>query len=156
MKKLNGIKVLAVSTSLLISLGAGSAYAQSTEEAVGAIIGGTAGTIIGGELDKKGSKIEGQIIGGLVGGTLGYVIGGELENDNDLRRRYNDRPGEYYAYQGKAYRRYPHDQYGYISYPISSGDPFYYQDGRKKDHPVFAEHPGRGKGKGLYKNKRRK
>lgn len=138
----------------LTMMSAGQAQAQSTEEGVGAIIGGTAGAILGGEVDKKGSKVEGQVIGAIIGGSLGYVIGGELEQDRELRRRYDDRSGEYYISQGKPYRRYQDSQYGYVSIPISNGDPYYYLDGRKKDHPVFAEHPGQGRGKGLRKNKK--
>lgn len=152
---LKHIKPLTITAMLSGALftAATPASAQSTEEAVGAIIGGTAGTIIGGEIDNKGSKIEGQIIGGLVGGTLGYVIGGELEKDDKIRREYADKPGEYYTYNGQPYRRYKDDQYGYVSMPIYASDPYYFSDGRKKDHPVFAEHPGRGKGKGLRKRR---
>jgi len=139
-----------------LTITAGSAYAQSTEETVGAIIGGVAGSVIGGEIDNKGSKTEGKVIGAVIGGSLGYVIGGELERDRELRQRYQERPGEYYTYGGEPYRRYRNDDYGYVSFPVRSGDPYYYRDGRKKDHPVFAEHPGQGKGKGLKKKKYKK
>ncbi len=145
------LKVFAVATAFGIC--AGTAHAQSTEEVVGAVIGGTAGTYIGGEIDKKGSNKEGKIIGGLVGGTLGYVIGGELEKDNEYRKRYSNRAGEYYIYKGEPYRRYKNDEYGFVSFPIGGSDPYYHYDGRKKSHPVFSEHPGRGKGKGLRKRR---
>ncbi|NNC37907.1 MAG: glycine zipper 2TM domain-containing protein [Acidimicrobiales bacterium] len=137
---------------LMAALGS-PAYAQSTEEVVGAVIGGGAGAYVGGELDNKGSKTEGRIIGGLVGGALGYVVGGALEGDRDVARRHAGGPGEYYQQDGKAFRRYRDDQYGIVSFPIGDRDPYYYRDGRKKAHPVFAVHPGQGKGKGLYKNK---
>lgn len=145
------VKVAAISS--LLSFSVSTAHAQSTEETVGAIVGGVAGTLVGGELDNKGSKTEGKVIGAVVGGTLGYVIGGELEKDDDYRGRYNNKPGEYYTYNGEPYRRYRNDEHGYVSFPISSRDPYYYRDGRKKSHPVFAEHPGRGKGKGLRKRR---
>ncbi len=148
----NAIKVIALVS--LLSATAGVAHAQSKEETVGAILGGTIGAVIGGEIDNKGSSTDGKIIGGLVGGSLGYVIGGDLENDRDIRRRYEGRAGEFYRYDGKAYRRYRDADYGYVSFRIGSGDPYYYSDGRKKAHPVFAEHPGRGNGKGLKKNRR--
>lgn len=148
-KSTQAIKLAALAGVLSFTVTA--AHAQSTEEVVGAVVGGTAGAIVGGEVDKKGSKVEGQIIGGLVGGTLGYVIGGTLDNDRDLRRRYDNEPGEYYSYKGEPYRRYRNDKYGYVSFPVRENDPYYRSDGRKKDHPVFAEHPGRGQGKGLKK-----
>ncbi len=159
MTRLKSIKVLSLvamgSASMLF---ASTAQAQSTEEAVGAVVGGVAGAVIGGELDKKGSKTEGRVIGGVVGAGLGYVIGGALEGDKDeeLRRRYSDKPGQYYSQNGKPYRRYGDPDYGVVSFPIFENDPFYFPNGRKKSHPVFAEHPGRGKGKGLYKNKKQK
>ena len=137
---------------------ASPAYAQSTEETVGAIVGGVAGAIAGGELDNKGSKTEGRIIGGVVGAGLGYVIGGALEGDKDdeLRRRHEGRPGQYYSHNGKAYRRYEDPDHGFVSFPIFDNDPYYFGNGRKKSHPVFAQHPGRGKGKGLYKHNKHK
>ncbi|WP_298918225.1 glycine zipper 2TM domain-containing protein [uncultured Algimonas sp.] len=64
----------------------GPASAQSTEEVLGAVIGGTAGTWIGKELDKKGSTREGEIIGAVIGGSLGYVIGDQIDDRNDRRR----------------------------------------------------------------------
>ena len=145
--------LLSLAVVSVFSLCASTASAQSTEEGVGSVIGGTVGAVVGGELDKKGSRTEGQVIGGLVGGTLGYIIGGALEKDNDLRRRYEGRPGEYVTHNGGAYRRHPNDEHGFVSIRISTDDPYYYGDGRKKSHPVFAEHPGRGKGKGLTKQK---
>ena len=152
-------KVLSVLALASVSVALVSpAHAQSTEEAVGAVVGGVAGAVIGGELDKKGSKTEGRVIGGVVGAGLGYVIGGALEGDKDeeLRRRYGDKPGQYYSQNGKPYRRFGDPDYGVVSFPIFENDPFYFPNGRKKSHPVFAEHPGRGKGKGLYKDKRNK
>ena len=145
--------ILSLAVASAFSLSASTAYAQSTEEGVSSVIGGTLGAIIGGELDKKGSRTEGHVIGGIVGGTLGYVIGGALEKDNDLRRRYEGQSGEYVSYRGQPYRRHRNDEYGFVSIRISTGDPYYYGNGRKKAHPVFAEHPGRGKGKGLTKRK---
>lgn len=144
---------LSLALASAFSLSAGTAYAQSTEEGVSSVIGGTLGAIIGGELDKKGSRTEGRVIGGIVGGTLGYVIGGALEKDKELSRRYEGRPGEYISYEGQPYRRHRNDEYGFVSIRISDFDPYYYGNGRKKAHPVFAEHPGRGKGKGLRKHK---
>lgn len=147
--------ILSLTLAGVFSLSAPAAYAQSTEEGVSSVIGGTLGTIIGGELDKKGSRTEGHVIGGIVGGTLGYVIGGALEKDNDLKRRYEGRAGEYISYQGQPYRRYRNEEHGFVSIGISTDDPYYYTNGRKKAHPVFAEHPGRGKGRGLSKHKRK-
>lgn len=145
--------LIAIAVTSAFSFSASMAYAQSTEEVVGSAIGGTLGAIIGGEFDKRGSRTEGHVIGGIVGGTLGYVIGGELDKDNDLRRRYEGRSGEYITYGGEPYRRHRNDQYGFVSIRIGDRDPYFYRDGRKKAHPVFAEHPGRGKGKGLRKHK---
>ena len=108
----NAIKVFAL--AVMLSATAGVAHAQSTEETVGALLGGTLGAVIGGEVDNKGSSTEGKIIGGLVGGSLGYIIGGELENDRDIRRRYDGRAGEFYRYDGRAYRRYRDADYGYV------------------------------------------
>ena len=129
------------------------AQAQSTEEVLGAIIGGSAGAVVGGELDNKGSKDEGKIIGAVVGGSLGYIVGSGLDNDNDVRNRYADRSGEFYRKDGQAYRRYRDADYGYVSFRVDSNDPYYYSDGRKKSHPVFGKNPG--KAKGHYKKKRR-
>lgn len=140
----------------VMSLAAAPAQAQSTEEALGAIIGGAAGTIIGGEVDKKGSDTEGKVIGGLVGGTLGYIIGSGLDNDDELRRRHAHRPGEYYKHDGRAYRRYRDDQYGFVSIQIGSQDPYYGFDGRRKSHPVFGTNPGKGHAKKGPKHKHKK
>lgn len=138
-----------------LSMAATPAQAQSTEEALGAIIGGTAGAIIGGELDKKGSNDEGKIIGAVVGGSLGYIIGNGLDNDDEVRRRHTNQSGEYYRQDGRAYRRYKDPQYGFVSIRIGNGDPYYYSDGRKKSHPVFGQNPGKAKGhrKGHKKNR---
>ena len=140
-------------TALISSAFVPAAHAQSTEEVLGAVLGGSAGAVVGGEVG-DGSD-ESKVIGAVIGGSLGHVIGGELERDREreLRRRYADRPGEYYTYDGKAYRRYDDPNYGHVSFPIYGDDPYYYRDGRKKEHPVFARHPGKGKGKGLYKNR---
>jgi uncharacterized protein YcfJ len=136
------------------SMSASSAHAQSTNEVLGAVLGGAAGAIIGGEIDNKGSKKEGRIIGGIVGAGLGYVIADQLsgnDRDRELRRRYSGQSGEYYKHDGRSYRRYRDAEYGFVSFPILGNDPYYHFDGRKKSHPVFAQHPGRGKGKGLKK-----
>lgn len=110
------------------------AQAQSTEEVLGALIGGTAGSVIGGKIDNKGSNAEGQVIGAIAGGTLGYIIGDALDNDKDkqLHTRYDGRSGDYYVYNGRAYRRYQDPQYGYVAIPIRDNDRYYYADGRKK------------------------
>lgn len=150
------LSIAAIASVGLVAALSSPASAQSTEEVIGAIIGGTTGGYIGGEIDNKGSRIEGQVIGGLVGGALGYVVGGALEGDRDVARRHAGGSGEYYNQDGKAYRRYRDDQYGFVSFPIFDRDPYYYRDGRKKAHPVFAVHPGQGKGKGLYKNKNKR
>ncbi len=159
MKKLSITKTVgAAILTATFSFSASSAYAQSTDEILGTVLGGAAGALIGGELDNRGSRTEGRVIGGLVGAGLGYVIADELSgNDRDryLRRRYEGRAGEYYNYDGRAYRRYRDANYGYVSLPILGNDPYYYFNGRKKSHPVFAQHPGRGKGKGLRKRHKR-
>lgn len=159
MRKLNVTKTIgAALLAATFSVSAVSANAQETDEVLGAILGGAAGAIIGGEIDNRGSRTEGRVIGGLVGAGLGYVIADELsgnDRDRELRRRYYGQTGEYYRQDGRAYRRYRDRDYGYVSFPIFGGDPFYHYDGRKKSHPVFAQHPGRGKGKGLRKQKKR-
>ncbi len=155
MRKLNVTKTIGAAVlAATLSFSAGSAYAQSTDEVLGTILGGAAGAIIGGEIDNKGSKKEGRIIGGIVGAGLGYVIADELsgnDRDRELRRRYYGQSGEYYNQDGRAYRRYRDADYGFVSFPILGNDPYYHMNGRKKAHPVFATHPGRGKGKGLRK-----
>ena len=146
-----------IAAAALLPLLALPAQAQSTEEALGTVIGGTAGAIIGGEVDNRGSNIEGQVIGAAVGGTLGYVIGDRIDDRNDderrLRARYGDRAGTFYQKDGRAYRRFQDPDYGYVSFPVRDGDPYYYLDGRRKSHPVFADHPGKGQGKGLRKRR---
>ena len=155
MKKLSIKRTIgAALLAATFSIPAGSAYANGTDEVLGAILGGAAGAIIGGEIDNKGSKKEGRIIGGIVGAGLGYVIADELsgnDRDRELHRRYYRQSGEYYKYDGRAYRRYRNAEYGFVSFPILGNDPYYHFDGRKKSHPVFVQHPGRGKGKGLRK-----
>ena len=143
MPKLLGL--FAVTGALAIA--ATPAQAQSTEEVLGALIGGTAGAVVGGELDNKGSNDEGKIIGAIVGGSLGYVIGSGLENDDNVRRRYANQPGEFYRKDGRAYRRYRDTEYGYVSYRVDGNDPYYYPDGRQKSHPVFGNNPGKAKGR---------
>lgn len=122
-------------------------HAQSTEEVLGAIIGGTAGAVIGGEVDNKGSNSDGKVIGAVIGGSLGYVIGSGLDDDGNMRKRYSSQPGEFYVHNGQAYRRYPDSRHRYVSVRVSSGDPYYYSDGRKKSHPVFRNNPGKAKGR---------
>ena len=155
MKNLNLTKTIgAALLAVTFSFSANSAYAQSTDEVLGAILGGAAGAIIGGEVDNKGSKTEGRVIGGIIGAGLGYVIADELsgnDRDRELRRRYAGQSGEYYNQDGRSYRRYRDANYGFVSFPILGNDPYYDYYGRKKSHPVFAQHPGQGKGKGLHK-----
>ena len=117
-----------------LTFAAKSAQAQSTEEVLGALIGGTVGAVVGGELDNKGSNSEGKVIGAVVGGSLGYVVGNGLKDDDDVRRKYSSQPGEYYKRDGRAYRRYRDTQHGYVLIPVSNNDRYYYADGQRKGY----------------------
>ena len=122
----------ALAITLALFLSAGTAHGQSNEGALGGVVGGTLGAIVGGEIDNKGSSTEGILIGAVVGGTLGYVIGDGLNDDKNVRGRYANQPGAYYQHNGKSYRRYKDKEHGYVSILITSNDPYYYSNGRRK------------------------
>ena len=142
---------LAAGLALLAGLAAApAANAQSTEEVLGTVIGGTAGAIIGKEIDGGRNTTEGQLIGAAIGGTLGYVIGDSIDDKNDDKRRYRQyqaRQGYYGypqrpVYRDSRYYGYQQPAYGYRTYAPRRG------------HPVHAHHPGRGYAHGHYKKRR--
>lgn len=128
---------LAIICTLFLATGA--AHAQSSDGIIGGILGGTIGSVIGGELDNKGSSSDGKVVGALIGGSLGYIVGDGLNDDDRLRKQYNSRPGSYYNHNGRSYRRYRDDQYGYVYIQISSDDPYYYNDGRRKNASNYSD-----------------
>ena len=128
------------------------AHAQSTEEVLGAAIGGSLGAVIGKEIDNKGSTQEGEILGAIIGGTVGYAIGEQIDHKNDRNRYYGDRR---YRTNYPVYRDNRYAQPSYYPRYEPRYDGYGYGYSRKKAHPVFVEHPGRGRGHGLYKQKRR-
>ena len=133
------ITTLAAAAGLL-AMAAAPASAQSTEEVLATVIGGSVGAVIGGELDYRGSRQEGEIIGALVGGSLGYIVGDQIDDRNDR----NARRDFYRARQYGNYYRQPTYQrpvYGYHA-------PRYSQ---RRGHPVHARHPGRGRAVGHYR-----
>ena len=120
----------------LLAMAAAPASAQSTEEVLATVIGGSVGAVIGGELDYRGSRQEGEIIGALVGGSLGYIVGDQIDDRNDR----NTRRDLYRARQyGNTYRQptYQRPAYGYHA--------------PRRGHPVHRRHPGRGRAVGHYR-----
>ena len=93
----------------LAGMASTSAHAQSTEEVLGTVLGGSLGAVIGGEIDGGRNKTDGQVIGALVGGSLGYVIGDRVDDRNDDQRRYR----AYNQTQGSYSRGYQDATYGY-------------------------------------------
>jgi len=147
MKQLRTFKGLQIiAAAALIGAAAIPASAQSSDETLGAIIGGAAGAYIGGKVDNKdGDNTEGVIAGAAIGGTLGYIIGSQSDDrDRRLRERYSNQRGEFYRRNGQAYRRYNDRDEGIVLIRIDNNDPYYYNDGRS-----------RGKKKGHYKNGKR-
>lgn len=136
------LSMLAVSGAFVMA--SSPAHAQSSEEVVGAVIGGTAGAAVGGEIDKDGSNTEGVVIGAIVGGTLGYAVGDAIDDDNDRRtdRRYDDRRLKYHK-----------DQYRNDGYR-NDGKIYYDRRVTTKSHPVHGTNPGRGHDKKHKKDRR--
>ncbi len=150
-RKLTVVPTLILASALLFN--AGAAHAQSTEGVLGGLIGGTLGSVVGGKLDNKGSSSEGKVIGAVVGGSLGYVIGDGLDDDDKLNNRYSNQPGTYYKHNGKSYRRYNDNQYGYVSIPINSNDRYYHANGKRKNsrsHPHRRSHHSKSRRTGYY------
>ena len=125
---------------LAATFAAAPVLAQSNDEVLGAAIGGTAGAIIGGELDNKGSKTEGKVIGAVIGGTLGYAIAdGDKKDRQDVY--VTPRSSEYFSRDGREYRR-DFDAYGNPTVILIGGE----VRSNSKEHPVFRNHPGKGHG----------
>lgn len=135
-----------------LSLSASTAQAQSSEGVLGGLIGGTLGSVVSGKIDNKGSSSDGKVIGAVIGGSLGYIIGDGLDDDARLKERYNSRSGSYYRHNGKPYRRYADQQYGYVYVPITTQDRYYYSDGRRKQSAHNTNRRGqRVKASGSYR-----
>lgn len=134
------------------------ASAQSNDELLGAAIGGSLGAVVGGELDNKGSKKEGQIIGAIIGGTAGYAIADDNKNENRVytQDRYQEsyypsnRISEPVYIDGVAYNRVYDSQGNHRLIAVQSDNRVYTSG---KSHPVHATHPGRGHGVKKFKNK---
>jgi len=123
-----------IAIAALLSFGSTQAVAQSGGAIAGAVIGGTAGSVIGANVDNKGSRSEGAAIGAIAGGTLGYIIGDAIDGDDaKYRRQYSNQAGEYYRHNGQSYRRYRNDKHGYVSIRINNDDPYYHSNGKRRN-----------------------
>ena len=77
----------------------------------GALMGATAGAVIGHQLDHR----DGAWVGGAAGALMGAAIGNDMDlqdqriNDREWRDRYDD--STYYAPPPNRYRRPPPDDY---------------------------------------------
>ncbi len=153
------MKNFIIPAMIAASFMAAPASAQSNDELLGAAIGGSLGAVVGGELDNKGSKKEGQIIGAIIGGTAGYAI---ADGNKDDRRVYTqDRYQESYYPPNRISERVYVNGVAYDKVYDSQGnsrlialrtDNRVHTSG--KSHPEFAEHPGRGHG--VHKAKKNK
>ena len=52
---------------------------RCNRDAIGTVIGGTAGAIIGGQVAGKDDRLVGMVVGGVLGAVLGHAIGEEMD-----------------------------------------------------------------------------
>ena len=153
--KAANLTTLALSACLLtFTIAPAQAHAQSDGAVIGAIIGGTGGAAIGSNTSSRGNNTNGAIAGAVIGGALGYIVGSGLDNDSYYRKRYANKPGTFFRYNGKQYRRYPDSQHGYVSIEISSFDPYYYSDGRRKKSSAVRRNSSKSYGNSSRRGRR--
>lgn len=98
MKKL--LAILSVSTLMLAGSFPTLAAAQSTNGQKGALLGGTAGAVLGGVIGKQNDRTaKGAVIGGLAGAVAGGLMGHQRDTQIQRDYEYQQAQQAQYAYQ---------------------------------------------------------